>query len=349
MSLFDKNVTLAEILKGTESGKMQSVGIMQVIPLTADYEDERFVSPDQAKVSTSDYGKLRFENNTDSIIIIPCNASYVVNQAAQDHAMAQLGVIEGKAYKIYDNAMCIQQSQGGLIQSAEYKMMILPFSLREAALELKDIKEYNKLWKYIDRFNRQFNITAGGELVHFFKQFEKELDQFVAEFECVPNQVGAVILINGEVVGIERTPSAKYWESVWPALIRECYGSLAIEIRQNSKAKNVPPDTKVKLRDAKSLGDLKSAIEEADEREKEIAAEKIQELFGETFEPKKEEKVAGYKVETIENQEFTGQIIRDGVRVVYGSVVATQYRMKNRSWNKESKFSVNTLINKIFN
>ena len=347
MSLFDKTITLQEILRGCEATKMQTVGIMQVIPLTSKYQDSRFISPKEAKVSTAGYGKLVFENKKDSPLIVPLNASYIVRQAAQDHAMAQAGVVPGKATGRYDNAMCIQQSQGGFIKNSDYKMMILPFSLREKALELRHIEEYNKLWKYIEKFNRQFGIRAEGELVHFFKHFEKELDQFVAEFESIPGQVGAVILINGEVVGVERTPSVQYWESVWPALIRECYGSLAIEIRR-SKA-DIPPDSRSFIRDADSLEDLKNALNEADEEEKLIAEEKIRELFSENFNMKNDEDVEGLKINTIENKEFAGQIILDGERIIYNSIIATQYRMKNRSWFRESLFSVNNLIDKMFN
>jgi hypothetical protein len=349
MSLFSQKVTLQDILRGCEPQKMQSVGIMQVIPLTSDYQDERFISPDQGKVQTSDYGSIKFENLTESLLIVPCNASYIVKQAAQDHAMAQAGIVPGRTRKSYDNAMCVQQNQGGLIKNADYKLMILPFSLREKALELRNIKKYSKLWKYIENFNKQFGINAGGELVHFFKNFEKELDQFVAEFESVPNQVGAVILINGEVVGIEKAPSTKYWESVWPALIRECYGSLAIEVTRKNKDAKIPPDSRSFIRDVESLEDLKDALDEANEAEKQIAEEKIRELFNEEFEPKKDEKVDSFTIETIGNKEFSGQIIRERKRILYSSVIATGARMQNRSWYKESKFSVNSMIDMIFN
>jgi hypothetical protein len=342
-------ITLTEILRGTKPGNMQSVGIMQVIPLTGEYYDDRFVSPKSSKVSTRGYGKLDFENTTDSLLIIPSNASYIVKEKAQDHAMARAGIVGGRQSKTYDNAMCIQQTQSGLIASGDYKMMILPFSLREAALELRDVKEYNKLWKYIDKFNKQFSINVGGELVHFFSRFEKELDTFVAEFENIPGQVGAVILINGEVVGIERAPSEEYWNSVWTALIRECYGSLAVEISRLQKEVAAPPETRAFVRKADSLEDLKEAVNEAKEKEKRIAAEKINELFVEEFKVKTDEKLDDIKVQTVESRDFTGQVIRDSQRVVYSSVIATQYRMKNRSWNKEPGFSVGNLIDKLFN
>lgn len=349
MGLFNKKTTFTEILEGVDTGKMQTVGLMQVIPLLSDLSDDRFIAPTQAKVSTSGYGRLVFDNVTDSIVIVPCNATYILSQAAQDHAMAQAGVIPGKKAGLFDNAMCIQQSQGGLIKAGNHKMMILPFSLREKALELRDVREYNKLWKYIERFNKQFGINAGGELKHFFTQFEKELDQFVAEFECVPRQVGAVILINGEIAGIERAPSVKYWKSVWTALIRECYGSLAIEAGRKTSGAAKEPKTRIPLGKADTLEELRAALAEAEKQEKETAACKIREIFNESLTLESDEDTNGMKIQTYENKEFTGQVIKDGNKIIYGSFIAREYRMNNRGWRKDSAFSVNDLINKIFN
>ncbi len=349
MGLFTKRITFTEILEDVETGRMQSVGLMQVIPLLSTFNDEKYNAPDKAKVSTSGYGKLVFNNETDSVIIVPCNASYILKQAAQDHAMAQAGVIPGKKNRTFDNAMCIQQTQGGQIKPGNYKLMILPFSLREKALELRDIKEYNKLWQYIDRFNKQFGINAGGELNHFFEQFAKELDMFVAEFECVPGQVGAVILINGEIAGIERTPSVSYWKSVWTALIRECYGSLAIEAAKNGKDKTGAFKTRVPLGQAVTLEELRAALADAGKKEKEIAAGKIREIFADSLEMTGEEVTNGIKVQSYENKDFIGQLIKDGGKIVYNSFIAKEYRMKNRTWKRETSFSVNDLINRIFN
>ena len=98
--LFTKNgngekiqITISEILKGTTAGRMQSVGYMQVIPLISQIEDDRFVSPLEAEVSTRGYGSMVFNNPLNKVLIVPLHAGYVVKQAAQDHAMSQAGVI----------------------------------------------------------------------------------------------------------------------------------------------------------------------------------------------------------------------------------------------------------------
>lgn len=224
-------ITIAEILRGAEAGRMQSVGYMQVIPLVSDLQDLNFTSPKEAVVGTSTYGTMRFENPSDGILIVPTHAGYIVKQKAQNHAMAHTGIVKRKGQRAYDTAMCVQQSQGGYITKGAHKLSILPFSLREKALELKNEKQYGKLWNAISDFNKSLGVRGGGHLEYFLNHFQKELDQFVAEFECVPKQVGAIILIDGDIVGIERAPNYAYWKAIWPALIRECYGSRAIEFQ----------------------------------------------------------------------------------------------------------------------
>ena len=78
MVLSDKRkVSIREVLRGMEIGRMQSVGLMSVIPLTMneDLYDERFASPTEADVSTTNYGSMVFDNPTDQIIKIGVGSS----------------------------------------------------------------------------------------------------------------------------------------------------------------------------------------------------------------------------------------------------------------------------------
>lgn len=178
---------------------MQSVGYLQIIPLLSDLEDKRFVAPNEIHVSTCDYGSLTFENHTDLITIVPVHAGYVVKEDAQDHAMAHAGIIKQNSDKQYDTAMCIQQHQGGCISKGKHKLIILPFSLREKALRSRHQTSFGKLWTSISKFNKKLGAWAEGHLEYFLNKFETELDEFVAEFESVPKQVGAIILLDGNV------------------------------------------------------------------------------------------------------------------------------------------------------
>lgn len=337
-----KHLALSEILRGLDAGRMQSVGIMQVIPLTCDpgLWDNRFVCTESAYLSTNRYGTMVFNNISSSILLVPCHAGYIAKQRAQDHAMAHAGIVPENTTRQFDTAMCIQQTQGGYIPEGNYQMMILPFSLREPALEKRHEKSYNKLWNSIIKFNTAFGLSRSGHLEFFLKKFANELDQFVAEFECVPDQVGAIVLINGEVVGVERAPSHGYWKSIWPALIRECYGSLALQTARAAGTTIFPLKSRVVLTETiHSLADLLEAVDTAQQQEEEIARGIVRELVHESFPVEIEEDIIGLTIGTIASDRFKGQMIMDEERVVYASLITSHRWLQEARWATAKPFS----------
>src|SRR5262249_44520767 len=154
---------------------------------------------------------------------------------------------------------------------AKHEMLILPASLRTTALSIRHVRDFRKLWESIQEFNKGFGIVQlGGHLESFLKAFQRELDEFVAEFEVVPRQIGAIVLVGGEIAGVERAPSAAFWKAVWNPLIRVCYGSLAIKVARERKA---PPATRAPLRPlGRSLADIRDALARACEEEHEAIA-----------------------------------------------------------------------------
>ena len=335
-------ITIAEILRGTEAGRMQSVGYMQIIPLVSDLQDENFVTPDEATVQTTNYGSMVFDNPTNGILIVPTHAGYVVKQAAQNHAMAHTGLVRKGKTKTYNTAMCVQQNQGGYISKGKHRLSILPFALREKALEKRNQKSYSKLWKDISTFNTSLGLANKGHLEYFLNHFEKELGQFVAEFECVPKQVGAVILLNGEIIGIERAPNYAYWKSVWSALIRECYGSRAIEYQYKMGSKTKTSKSRFPIDDTniKTLEDLKAALKDAESREEEFAKTALRELLDKPFQVSEEDSTDGYSVSSIKHEQFIGEIVHDGDVIAYASLLTRATWSKKSGWKKAKAFSI---------
>lgn len=339
----NRTIQIRDVLHGCTPDRIQSVGYMQVIPLVSDLSDNRFVSPveGEADVFTTNYGTLGFRNRSEGLLIVPCHAGYVVKQAAQDHAMAHAGVVQSTRERSFNTAMCIQASQGGYIKRGAYRMLILPYALREKALEVRKSKSYGKLWDAISEFNREMGVQAAGHLEYFLKHFRKELDEFVAEFECVPNQIGAIILVDDQVVGIERAPSHKYWQSVWPCLIRDCYGSLAIRVAQLKGDRAYVPSSRTVLPDdIDSLEDLESIIAEIARQEDERAKATVRKLLDEQLSLTQDESTAGLTIETIQPGRFAGQVIRDGQRVVYASMPVTQNWLSENKWQQAQPFAI---------
>jgi hypothetical protein len=72
----------------------------------------------------------------------------------------------------------------------------------------------------------------------YFEKYDKKLEQFIAHFERPKNLIGIIVLIDGEIVAIDKFPSFTYSEQVWDLMIRDCYGSLAIISELKNKTSN---------------------------------------------------------------------------------------------------------------
>ena len=162
--------TIKDILHGVEPGRIQTSGLMQVIPLLSDLEDDRFVSPNvtgAAKFSSTNYGTMTFENTTaDKTLIIPAHASYVTKESAQDHGMTHAALMKYKSRRTYNTAACIQETQCGSTSHKQHEMIILPLPLREFAFSKRKDHNVGKLWDVIGRMNKGLGATGKGHLIY---------------------------------------------------------------------------------------------------------------------------------------------------------------------------------------
>lgn len=218
----------------TEYGNIQSVDEMTILPILGEDKTKHLSDPSNVKFErTSDYGTMEFSNDDpedDNYGIMPSNTMVLSSSAAQDHAMVETGVVKSAGETVYENACCVQSSQGGYLSGGkENSFNVLPLNLRTKLLAsaIRAKREYNKLWDSIGEWLGSVpGIQHGSEhLEYFFEPFEKELEDFASEFEPVENQIGAVVFFNGKVVGVEIMPSVRYWEYYWKWLIRGCYGA----------------------------------------------------------------------------------------------------------------------------
>jgi hypothetical protein len=320
---------LGTLLEGCRHDTLQSVGIMQMIPLLNPRSDEsRFASPDEAVVNTSDYGSVGIRNPTGRVMIVPLHAAYMSKKNAQDHATTSAGVVKPEASVTFSNSLCIESTQGGLYDEDQYRLSILPASLRADVAPLQTRHTaYNGSWSFIERYNTEMGSGRRAHLRDFFERFEKELDEFISQFEPVPCQVGAIILIGGEIVGIERAPSQACWLGVWEALIRDCYGSRCMQATKRLEAKNITvPESRARLEGSiTSLDALERALLTAECAE-EQAVQRLVDGISEdelNVESPYERLVHGsLDVKVVSNTRMTGQVVVEGPNVVYASAVA---------------------------
>jgi hypothetical protein len=334
-----RTIGVRELLRGCTAGRLQSAGNMQVLPLLSDLQDERFVAPDEALVSTAGYGNLVFRNPQPQGLLVPCGATYIVAHQAQNHALPHAGYVKGNETKQYTTAMCVQQGQGGYIPEGRHELMLLPFPLREKAHGVRRETGFSRLWQAIADFNREAGLQQqyqAGHLEFFFDRYRTELDMFVAQFEPVPGQVGCVVLVGGKVAGLERTPSETYFRSVFKALVRECYGSLALV---EARSETGVPATRVPLRPVSSRADLLEALAEVEAEERQRVADLVEALLEVELSRQTEEE-GEVTVDALGEQPFVGQMVRDGERIVYASLVATRRWRQGQDWLMARPFSM---------
>jgi len=221
-------------------GRVQSVDEMIVVPLVGP-DRGHIASPDHLQFrETTNYGTMVFENDdTDDPAIVPTNIMER-KKGGQDHAMAGSGIVPALQSQSFNNACCIEETQGGFLHG-HGEEDVLPIALRKALVSAskRNQSSYNKLWPDIKKWLRGVVSTSRAHLTFFYddKEFKTELEKFAAEFEPVENQIGAVIMFSGVPVGIEIMPTAEHWGAYWQQLIRGCYGSELLRLKKLGKVK----------------------------------------------------------------------------------------------------------------
>ena len=230
---------LTEMLKGCRPVKdkdgniiVQSIMNMQVVTLTTDKEnslDDRFANPLTSLVSSNQsYGHITFTNKYNKDVILPVQMSILTKQQAQNHGMVKAGYVEPKANTTYHDAGCVQGGQTGYFNGTQEFRMI-PVSMREMLFDKVGYTEgYQNIYPAIQKLGQDTQSGTGNYLNIYFEKFDKKLEQFIAHFERPKNLIGIIVLIDGEIVAIDKFPSFTYAEQVWDLMIRDCYGSLAI-------------------------------------------------------------------------------------------------------------------------
>lgn len=225
-------------------GPIQSEDEMTVVPIVGPPRGN-IADPENLTFSrTAGYGTMVFENkDTSRPAIVPAN--YMVRgKGAQDHAMAGSGVVASRRSESFDNACCVESTQGGLLRGENNEEDILPIELRKALLDpaIRSRTKYDKIWNKIGAWLSDIipGRRTSGNRAHirdFYDEpsIKQALEEFAAAFEPVENQIGAVIMFAGVPVGVEIMPSPEHWEAYWKYLIRGCYGAEMIRLKMLGK------------------------------------------------------------------------------------------------------------------
>jgi len=319
----------SELLKGCRPVKdltgnvvVQSIMNMQIVCLTTDPEfslDERFANPLTSLVaSNSNYGQITFTNKDDKEVIVPTQIAVITKQAAQNHGMIKAGYVGSKKVVMFDDAACVQGSQCGVFQgSQEYRM--IPISIREMAYDtIGRGHDHSRMYPAVRKLGVITDSQTTEYIDKYYSKYDTKLEQFIAHFERPKRLIGIVVLIDGEIIAIDKFPSFSYAEQVWDLMIRDCYGSLAIisELK-NRTSKTIFTDAFNSLKTSnKTLVDrLDEALKKTKETITTSVTDRIQEILDMTFDAKIDEignpsaNSSGIKSYTLKNEGYIGQVL----------------------------------------
>ena len=319
-----------ELLKGCKPIKdkngnilVQSIMNMQLICLTTDKEfslDDRFANPFEAlRASNGSYGEIVFDNKTNKETITPTQIAIMTKQSAQNHGMIKSGYIAAKQTKRFNDAGCVQGSQTGHFRDVsgnEFRM--IPVTVREMLFDSVGKSDgYNRIYPAVNKLGEQTGVSTSNYLDKYFNKYDKKLEQFIAHFEKPKNLIGVIVLIDGEIVAIDKFPSFTYADHVWEILIRDCYGALAIisELKQkNGNDLFTKEFSSLKNKNISVLDKLEEALNNTKKTITKSVEEKIQDLLDLTLESTVETEYKGIvdskpKSYILKHDGYVGQVI----------------------------------------
>ncbi len=285
----------AELLKGCVPLKdkngdiiVQTILNMQIVALTTEPQysfDNRFANPMKALVASNhSYGHINFQNIENKETIVPTQLAILTKQHAQNHAMTKAGYVAANDNVEFTDAGCIQGSDGGHFHNTqEYRFV--PLAIREMFFDaVTEGNSYNRTYPAVRKLGNMTNSNTSEYLDRYFTKYDKKLEEFIAHFERPDHLIGMIVLINGEVVAVDKFPSYSYAEQVWEAMIRDSYGSMAIisELKESKPKKLFTEEYKhlIKHNHAESIVEMiEKALNNTKEKINKAVYEKLEEVL----------------------------------------------------------------------
>jgi hypothetical protein len=303
-------------LAGHRLGTPQQAGALTMVPISGP-DRPGFVPPRTGlKLSrVTGYGRLELRNGAaDGVAIVPLHIGYV-QDAAQNHALCRSAFLAPGQTLLFEDACCVQQTQGGYLTGRDQWFFVLPGELRARALELRGVHGYAKLWDDIAELNQRCGLPRRGHLEQILSRKRPVLTQFQSRLEPQPGQVGALFLVDGRFAGLEICPGPRYFAEMWPALACFAYGVAAWRAE--------PAPAPAAPYDAATLAELRGALDrDRAARLTGIAARLAAAALDEAADVQEEERYLDLRLSTVTGPHLAGQVVTDGGQAVYASLFA---------------------------
>jgi hypothetical protein len=263
------------------------------------------------------YGQVELTNPADAgVAIVPLHVGYI-QDSAQNHALCRSAFIAAGQTLRFDDACCVQESQGGYLSERDQWFFILPVELRAAALRLRGTSQYSKLWGDIAGFNARYGLPARGHLEQVLTRKRAVLTQYRSRLELLDGQLGALFFVGDRLAGMEIAPDPGYFAEVWMALVCFAYGPAAWFAAAGSSPS--PADDAL---DAGSLDGLRAALDRCRRSVADEVGAWLARAAWQAGDLVEEERYLDLRLSTVAGEAVAGQVVTDGSRLVYASLFA---------------------------
>jgi hypothetical protein len=325
-------------LSGHWLGAPQRAGALTMVPVFgAGYPG---IAPPHTGVKLSrvdGYGRVVLTNSGhDGLAIVPLHVGYV-QDGAQNHALCRSAFLAPGQEMLFDDACCVQETQGGYLAERDQWFFVLPVELRGTALALSGVSNYSKLWPEITELNRRYGLPARGHLEQVLTRKRAVLTQFQSRLELLPGQLGALFFIGDRLAGMEIAPDPRYFAEVWMALVCFAYGPAAWHAETSPAAglAETPPAAgtlsgrlgSVEPFDVDGdagLDGLRVALRARRETVADEVATWLAEATWQHAELTEQERYLDLRLSTVLGETVGGQVVTDGERLVYASLFARE-------------------------
>jgi hypothetical protein len=298
-------------LTGYRLGQPQRAGVLTVVPMFGPAYPG-IASPSAVKLArVVGYGKCLLANSGDGVAIVPLHIGYI-QDAAQNHALCRSAFMAPGQELLFADACCVQQSQGGYISDRGQGLFVLPVELRAAALDLRGMENYSKLWPAITTLNTSYGLPARGHLEQVLTRKYAVLTQYQSRLELLSGQLGALFFIGERLVGIEIAPDPRYFAEMWVALVCFAYGPAAWHTGT--------VDEPVDPYGVSTLDELRLALAEDRRAVADQTTRWLAEAPWQASGIEETERFLELRLSTVHGDTVTGQIVTNGERLVYASL-----------------------------
>ncbi|MEJ7731066.1 MAG: hypothetical protein WKG00_17860 [Polyangiaceae bacterium] len=303
-------------------GPVQRAGVMAMAPLFSESHSghsERFLPPLGAlKLSrVAGYGNVevecRAEKKRGGVGILPLHVGWV-QDGAQNHALCRAALLSPGEKRMFDDACCVQQAQGGYLEGREQGFFVLPLPLRTVALSMRNEPGYSKLWPQISELCKEMGLPCRGHLDQIICRQRGMLTRYASRFELLPGQTGALFFVKDRLMGIELGPTPDWFAEVWMPLVCFCYGAYAMPRERLAPAPRALDRGSVRAVRAGLIAERRAA----DER----LWQGVRDIRPSPYRRTEEERLLDLRLYTVESDCFGGQVVEEDGRPVYASLSA---------------------------